>query len=238
MCCRTRTLFVGIIAAVAVATMIHGSQSPSNLGKQIAKLDIKDVAGKTWKIADPKDHKAVVVLFLGTQCPVNNAYMPRLAELHKAYADKGVLFLGINSNKQDTLAKIADHVKEFGIPFAVLSDSEQATADLFVPAAHTRGLCAGWRAARFATRAGSTIDLGPASSAPGQSRRPGQRLDEVLAGKQVSVATTEVAGCLIGRIARCRRPRRPSPTPNMLRRSCKIAARNAIAPGRSGRCRS
>src|SRR5262245_32942697 len=47
----------------------------TNLGKAITKLDLKDTAGKTWAVADLQGRKAVVVLFLGTQCPINNAYL-------------------------------------------------------------------------------------------------------------------------------------------------------------------
>src|SRR5215470_7275864 len=92
---------------------------------------LKDAADKTWSLAGMKDSKAIVVLFLGTECPVNNAYAPRLAELQKEFADKGVQFLAINSNSQDTPARIAAHAKEHGIPFPVLKDTANVVADKF-----------------------------------------------------------------------------------------------------------
>src|SRR5262249_6454054 len=109
---RVRTLLVGLsVVACATALVIAGVRSPLSaggeppdecLGKQVGKLDLKDTTGKLWSVKDLQGHKAVVVLFLGTECPINNAYLPRLAELHKDFAANGVLVLAVNSNKQDT----------------------------------------------------------------------------------------------------------------------------------------
>src|SRR5262245_40603033 len=52
---------------------------------------------KNVSLADFQNKRAVVVVFVGTECPINNSYLPRLAGYHQAYADKGVQFLGINS---------------------------------------------------------------------------------------------------------------------------------------------
>src|SRR5215831_15780132 len=89
---------------------------------------LKDSSDKTWSLAGLKDSKAIVIVFLGTECPVNNAYAPRLADLHKEFAGKGVQFLGINSNWQDTATRMAGHAKEHGIPFPVLKDTANVVA--------------------------------------------------------------------------------------------------------------
>src|SRR5260370_30329912 len=115
---HARALIVGSLLAIAAAYLVAGAGRPqaafsddekakSNLGKTIAKLELKDVDGKSWALGNLKSKKAIVVIFIGTECPINNAYMPRLAELHKEYTGQGVQFLAVNSNKQDTAAKIA-----------------------------------------------------------------------------------------------------------------------------------
>src|SRR5262245_41842691 len=89
---------------------------------RVNAFTLKDVTGKEVSLADHKDAKAVVVVFLGTQCPINNAYLPRLAELHRTYAEKGVRFLAIDSNRHDDAARVAAHAKENQVPFPVLKD--------------------------------------------------------------------------------------------------------------------
>src|ERR1700722_16333983 len=75
--------------------------APAPLGIRVANWSLpRSSDGKSWSLADDaRDAKAVVVLFLGTQCPVNNLYAPIFAEMAKKLASKGVVFVGINSNE-------------------------------------------------------------------------------------------------------------------------------------------
>jgi peroxiredoxin/mono/diheme cytochrome c family protein len=172
-----------------------------SVAKPIANFNLKDSAGKPWALADLKDRKAIVVVFLGTQCPVNNAYAPKLAELHKEYAGKGVAFVAINSNAHDTAATIAEHAKKFAIPFAVLQDDKHSAADRFgaerTPEAFVLD-------GKFNVRYRGRIDdqYGIGFQRPRPTRRDlALALDEVLAGKPVTLAKTPVAGCIITRAA-------------------------------------
>ena len=54
--------------------------------------------------------KAIVLVFLGTDCPVGNLYVPRLNELNREFRKKGVVFLGINSNAHETEQDVAKYV--------------------------------------------------------------------------------------------------------------------------------
>src|SRR4051812_9804367 len=95
-------------------------QAGDSAPKKIASFHLNDGDGKPWALDDAaKDAKAIVVIFLGTQCPVNNAYAPKLAELHKEYASKGVQFVAVNANAQDTAQAIAEHARQHKIPFPV-----------------------------------------------------------------------------------------------------------------------
>src|SRR5204863_5847403 len=94
--------FLVCLAASVVLALGAEPKSSAPLGRKIDDFTLPDAAGKPWSLRTSPDAKAIVVLFLGTECPINNAYVPRLAELHKDYAGKGVQFVAINSNHQDT----------------------------------------------------------------------------------------------------------------------------------------
>jgi peroxiredoxin len=188
-----------LLLSLAVAATLARTGEPAP--KKVADIRLKDSGGKTWALEDFKDRKAIVVVFLGTQCPINNAYLPRLVELHKQYADKGVQFLAINSNEHDTPEAVAEHAKRFGIPFPVLRDEKHLAADRF-------------RAERtpeaFVLDSGLTVhyhgriddQFGIGFQRPQPTRRDlVEAIDEVLAGKAVSVPSTAVAGCIITRTA-------------------------------------
>ncbi len=182
-----------------VSNFARTDSTPSGNGKKVEDFRLMDSAGKTVTLADFKDRKAVVVLFLGTECPINNAYAPRLVELHKEYAEKGVQFLAVNSNRQDTVESIAAHAKKHGIPFPVLKDEANKVADQF-GARRTPEvfLLDAGRIVRYQGRIDDQFGIGYARPKPTR-RDLAEAMDEVLAGKPVSTPTTTVAGCLISR---------------------------------------
>lgn len=184
----------------AVVQPALGEETNSrNLGKRAADFTLKDTAGKPMALKDFKDKKAVVVIFLGTECPINNAFLPTLAALHQEYSAKGVQFLAINANQHDSEKAIADHAKKFRIPFPVLKDEGNKVADQ-LQARRTPEvfLLDGERKIRYQGRIDDQFGIGFKRGKPTR-RDLAEALDEMLAGKPVTLATTPVAGCLIAR---------------------------------------
>jgi peroxiredoxin len=167
--------------------------------KTVPPFTLKDAAGKSWSFKDLARGKAVVAVFVGTECPVNNAFLPRLAELHKEYAGRGVAFVAINANCHDTAARIAAHAKEHKLPFPVLKDSANVVADQFgarrTPEAFVLGPDG---KVLYQGRIDDQFGIGYQRKAPTR-RDLAVALDEVLAGRPVSQPSTPVAGCLIAR---------------------------------------
>ena len=187
--------------AVLVGCALRAAPAPrSASGQRIADFTLKDAAtDKPVSLNEFKTKKAVVVVFVGTECPINNAYMPVLTELAKTYADKGVQFLGVNSNSNDTPAMIAGHAQKNHLPFPVLRDAANVVADQFgakrTPEAFV--LDSDSRI-RYQGRIDDQFGVGAQRKAPTR-RDLVEALDEVLAGKPVAVASTKVAGCFIAR---------------------------------------
>ncbi|MGL4552970.1 MAG: thioredoxin family protein, partial [Gemmataceae bacterium] len=155
--------------------------------------------GKPWSLAGQKGAKAVAVVFLGTECPVNNQYLPELARLSKAYADKGVAFVGVNSNVHDTPTRVRAHAEANGLPFPVLKDAGNVVADDFgakrTPEAF---LLSPEGQVLYRGRIDDQIGIGFRRTVAGR-RDLAAAIDETLAGKPVSVASTDAPGCLIAR---------------------------------------
>jgi len=190
---------------VSLLTCLPGNaESPATcLGKKIADFSLKDTQGHTVSLADFQNKKAIVVFFLGTECPINNAFLPYLATLHERYAPQGVQFLGINANPQDDPARVAKHAQHYAIPFPILKDPVQAVADRFGAqrTPETFLLDTGC-VVRYCGRIDDQFGIG--YQRPNKPTRNDltEALDEVLAGKTVSVSSTPVAGCIITRLAK------------------------------------
>src|SRR5262249_16682892 len=161
---------------------------------------LKDTAGQPWSLDSVKDKKAVVVLFLGTECPVNNAFIPRLLELNKTYEPQGVAFVAVNSNQHDGAKRVAEHAKANALPYPVPKDDGYAVADQFGPL-RTPEACLLDASRTLRYRGRIDDQYGVAIKRPAPTRRDlAEAIEEVLAGKPVSQPETEVAGCYIARL--------------------------------------
>lgn len=187
--------FVGTIAGILLAIGPVAVKAESELGFQLA-----DSTGEPFVLASATAPKLTVVCFLGTECPMARLYGPRLSKMAERFADDGVQFVGINSNRQDSMTDIREYVKTYNVEFPMLRDVGNKVADRFQ-----------------ATRTPEVFVLDQSLKvvyhgriddqyAPGVSRIKPDRLDlqqaitEYLAGKPVTVARTDAPGCLIGRV--------------------------------------
>jgi peroxiredoxin/mono/diheme cytochrome c family protein len=152
-------------------------------------------------LGDLKDKKAIVVVFLGAECPLSNLFLPVLADLHKEYESKGVAFLGINANSQDGPERVADHARRHAIPFPVLKDAGNRIADQFGARRTPEAFVLDGRGEiLYRGRIDDQFGIGYARAGKPMRRDLALALDEVLAGKPVTVPSTQAAGCLIGRV--------------------------------------
>ncbi len=189
-----------LFAVLVVPAFRTQTAATAEASPRVAEFTLTDVlTDKPVSLTDFKAKKAVVVAFIGTECPINNAYAPRLAELARAYADKGVQFLAVNSNCNDAPAVIAGHAKKYGLTFPVLRDAANVVADRF-GARRTPEAFVLDRDRRVVYRGRIDDQYGVGYKRDAPTRRDlAEALDEVLAGKPVSLPVTKPAGCFIAR---------------------------------------
>ena len=169
------------------------------IGRKIDDFTLTDYRGKEVSLQEFQDRKLIVVAFLGTDCPLANLDGPRLESLAKKYESQGVGFLGVNSNRQDTLTEIAAHARRHGITFPVLKDGGHTVANAFgaIRTPEVFVLDAD-RVVRYWGRIDDQYGVGYVRDNVDTSYL-GNALDELLAGKSVSTPVVEAVGCHIGR---------------------------------------
>ncbi len=166
--------------------------------KSVFELTATD--GEVVRIPMKTPPRFTVLCFLGAECPLARLYGPRLQKLAERFQADGVRFVGIDSNRQDSMADVREYVKEHRLTFPVVKDYDNKAADYFE-----------------ATRTPEVVVLDAAEEIcyrgriddqyePGIARTKPERqdlqiaLEELLAGKAPSVPRTAPAGCLIGKI--------------------------------------
>jgi peroxiredoxin len=191
-------LAAGLVAGGIPARAGEPAESP--VGKQVANFSLRDFAGKTHDLSSLRDKRAVVVAFVGTECPLAQLYAPRLNELAKRFADRGVAFVAINANQQDSLSEMAAYAKKHELTFPLLKDVGNVVADAF-GAVRTPEvfLLDDQRVVRYWGRIDDQYIVGRQRDAATREDLA-LALDELLAGKPVTNAVTEAPGCFIGRV--------------------------------------
>jgi peroxiredoxin/mono/diheme cytochrome c family protein len=178
------------------------------VGSVIPNFTLDDAAsGERVSLYGFAGKKAVVIVFTGIDCPIGNSYMPRLAELSKQYAPRGVAFLAINTNDADKPEKVAAHAREFALDFPVLLDAAGRATRLLEGQSTCETLVIDAKA-RLRYRGAIDDQYGY-----GVRRERAVRnhlvdaLEALLAGEPIETSATSVVGCPIEAAA----ARRPTP---------------------------
>ena len=202
----TLTILLG--AAVAFSDPDEKKLAAPQAGATVPDFTLKDIHRRPRSLAAFKAKKAIVVVFIGTECPLSNLYVPALIELHKEYAGKGVQFLAINANAQDPFLRVSAHAQDREIPFPVLKDFDHHAADaLGAKRTPEAFVLDAERVIRYHGRIDDQYGAGYQREKPTR-RDLKEALDELLLGKPVTTSTAEAPGCLIGRV---REPRIAGP---------------------------
>jgi peroxiredoxin len=176
---------------------------PVNRGvmQRLGNFTLKDVTtDRDVSLYRYRGSKAIVLVFIGVDCPVGSLYVPRLIEFNRKYKTHGVIFLGVGSNAHDSAQDLAKYVRDTGIDFPVLKDPQNKVADSGLVERTPEVLVLD---AMMRLRYRGAIDD---QYVPGKSREaPGHNylrdaLDSLLAGKDVKVSATKAEGCLLDRL--------------------------------------
>jgi peroxiredoxin len=187
----SKLLFSAIILIFIISSMVSAGDT-----KVVEDFTLKNYDGKNYTLSDNKDAKAIVLMFIATRCPVSNAYNERMVSLYDDYTEKGVVFLGINSNKKENAEECEEHAEENDFEFPVLKDPEnkiadkydaQVTPEIFVVNSKLELLYHG------------RIDNSQKEDNV-ESQDLRNALDQILAGDEVKIADTKAFGCTIKRI--------------------------------------
>jgi len=187
------------LAAVEQSQRAVAAESAAASSGRIADFTLNDHAGAKRSLAEWSDKPVLVVVFLGTECPLAKLYGQKLGEMEKTYAERGVQFIGINSNQQDTLQELAGYGTKFGVKFPLLKDAGAKVAEQFgatrTPEAFVLDRD---RVIRYHGRIDDQYGVGSARNRATKTELV-DAIEALLADKPVPVAATQPVGCLIGR---------------------------------------
>jgi len=192
---------VGLILTIAGPTRFgRAGERPVGTAPS-PKLDFSllDTQGGIHSLRTRPGRAALVLVFLGTECPIANGYVPELnrqfTALHEA--DSGVEFFGVISDQTITRASASKHVTEFRFKFPVLFDASGELACALKPS-HTPEAFVIDRDGKLAYRGRIDdlyADLGKKRTEPSRHDLA-EAIAAVVASRPVATPRTEPVGCL------------------------------------------
>jgi thiol-disulfide isomerase/thioredoxin len=197
------------VAPFAIAFVLFAATcaQAANL-PQLGSFKLTSVQGEPVTLESWKNHKAVLLLFLNTECPVSNSYAPLMARLAEQYRARGVACYGVYCEQDLTAAEAQQHASEYSLDLQLLLDPEQILA-------HAGGV----RIAPTAVVTSSTGKVLYRGRLDNRYDASGKRRDNatvhdlqnaieaVLRGEEPAVAETEVFGCPLPKLKAPQPPR-------------------------------
>lgn len=166
----------------------------------VPDFELPDPNGRPVRLSTHAADRPVVLVFLGTECPLANLYAPRLADLARRLEPRGVRFLGLDPVPQDTSAAVARFVREHKLPFPIVRDPDARVA---ARSGATRTpqvvVLDGSRRVRYRGRIDDQYEPGGKHRGRPTQHDLAEALAELLAGKPITVPETQPFGCLIPR---------------------------------------
>ena len=185
-----RILALALVVALPVV-VAQANDEKKTEGRSAPAFELKDLKGKTHKLADFKD-KILVIEWTEPGCPyiVKHAKKGTMKSIAKDYAKKGVEFIGICTSRYTDTPTMATFAKKHGIDYTVLMDDTGAIGRAY-GATNTPHM--------FIVHDGKIVYEGAIDNNPrGQEANPvnyvRKALDELTAKKPVSKPKTKAYG--------------------------------------------
>lgn len=208
-----RTSFHGFCTALAFTALCLALNDVHAVDPDLSKVEQTDASDEPQVLAEkfslPATDGSVllvgsdpsvscqVVCFLGAECPLANLYAPRLNGLATEFNDRGVRFVGINSNLQDSMQDLAAYVKKHDLVFPMVKDYDRAAA-LGFGASRTPEVFVVDGSGVIRYRGRIDDQYRPGLLRPKLERQDLRlAVEQLLSGERVAIPRTEATGCLI-----------------------------------------
>jgi len=191
------SLAFGMLSASAFA---QTDASQAKLGEKMPNLTFKDDKGKTYRLYEQENKKAIIIAFVSFECPVSNSYLAPLSDMAKEFERFGVTIWGLTTSEDDTPAQIAKSAKHYDLAFPVFKDERLKAADA-LKAEYTPEVFVldGDFTLRYRGRIDNMYSERLKKHKEITEHNLRQTIAELVTGRPVSVPATHAIGCKIYR---------------------------------------
>lgn len=190
----------GIAWAPALIALLIGAPAAPSPERSLVGLTLNDPRVAERPLIQMVGDQGAVIAFLGTECPLARLYAVRLDQLAKVYEPRGVAFIALAPNEQDSLTDVLAFARSTNLATPFFIDANATIADK-LGASRTPEVVLVDRQGRvrYQGRVDDQFSIGVSRPAPTREDLR-DAIDNLLAGRAITPAVTEAPGCLIGRL--------------------------------------
>jgi peroxiredoxin len=190
--------FLGL-AWIAALALSSTPTAPAPIGGEVGDVAFGTERDRARRLAELGEGRPLVIAFVATECPLAELYAGRLADLAERFGPRGVVFLGLTSNRRDSPEAIGRFREVHHIGFPILEDRHGGVAArLGAVRTPTVVVLDERRAIRYRGRIDDQYTRGARLPAP-RSHDLALAIEDLLSGRPVAQAETEAIGCPIDR---------------------------------------
>ena len=172
------------------------------IGDEATDFKLKDVNGKMVSLSDYPDAKGFIVIFTCNTCPFAVASEERIVALDQEFAPKGYPVIAINPNNpavqpDDTYELMQQKAKNAGFTFPYLYDESQRIYAEYGATKTPHVYLLQKEDGKNIVKYIGAIDDNVRNAAEVKDRFLANAVNELLAGKEVSVKETKAIGCSV-----------------------------------------
>ncbi|OAB81713.1 thioredoxin family protein [Cochleicola gelatinilyticus] len=172
------------------------------IGDEATNFRLKNIDGKMVSLSDYQDAKGFVIIFTCNTCPFAVASEDRIVALDKEYKTKGYPVIAINPNNpdvqpDDTFELMQKKAKEAGFTFPYLFDESQSIYAKYGATKTPHVYLLQKEKQKHIVKYIGAIDDNVRNADAVKDTFLANAIDELLAGKEVTVKETKAIGCSV-----------------------------------------
>lgn len=194
-----------IFPAIAAALLSFGFTQENKAyvpGDKAIAINLLNIDGKTSGFASFPGAKGFVVVFTCNHCPYAKLYEDRIMAIDKKYSPLGYQVIAVNPNDaeqypEDSYENMKIRAAEKGFAFPYLHDESQETARAYGAEKTPHVYVVQALNGEYVVKYVGAIDNNAKDAAAADQKYLENALDELLAGKEVTVQSTKAVGCSV-----------------------------------------
>lgn len=200
--CMVAVLSFGLLSGQQDA---HAAKNAAAIGDAAPVFALPDVVTGSEVSLDDHKGKVIVLMFHSTSCPYyamneNKGYDRVFVKMVESYKDKDVVFLGVNSNRNQPSDKIKQYVDKHSINYAVLKDEGNKIADAYGAKVTPHIMVIDQESKLRYRGAVEKASRNPADCGNSDTQYLGPVIDALLDTKEPPVTETKPVGCGIKKV--------------------------------------